>query len=861
MDPRTLKYELISLVYEIMNNLKNKDLEVRDKARQAIRILIEILGPFILNVLLEQLKSQLSNGYQRYIMGYTCNYIFGILNKIYLNFKEIEEHTEAVAITKSFKENNLMDLECELENEENNQNTTIKLPSKINKIKEQIVNLDNTKKSEAQKEINNINHTNTNENLLYEMKNSADLIINNNQFDFEFISKYKKFSKKDIELVFDFSICLVVPILLDELFGEVSEEKEIEQLVKKYKEGKEIKAYSTFSIIASRMDFKSGILNLIFPIRNFVIEKEINNSLINKINEVMNSIVRGLKENITLKIDEIIIISYSLINIGLEINIKNSKEIKRNRKVTVKGGDLNDSVKIKNDYIAQKNELVALQLGTNSKQRYSIEISRKFILDKNDILISNLFTQFGLDLFFLAIKKNVFDFTSIKSKIEKDKNKINNDSLKPEEDKTVDNFDDNIDIDAKSSSSSESDNSEAYQKDLFNEFNLANNSNTMQAIRTIHRHKNYYLRNKVNYTEEEFNNIISHMEILVYSIICCLKISSNNILSKSLKILTKLFDTKLFVIKKNLKKIGSNLFKNLGIINPSDSDKTIAQTILSCISEILKKFTFFDVSDTQIKLLINFLKIYVNNLEIKSYIFSCLFAIIKRKFLHPSIYDMIEYIQETYLISFDEATKSLCECIIIEFLNNYPLNDIRKNKHINFFIINLESKTRNCVLNSLRMIKKLIDFANIEKQKGQPLDQISNKIINNDSNLLPQNQDNQVSLAVKNFIDFLILKLLYLIANSSDSDIKEISSKIIQEIFEHMINKEKYELYLSKIIEWIKIEEKIKFKLKKSTIFTYKNKNFNISHDFFYLYLDREDISDDEADETENKHQNKYTYT
>lgn len=804
MDPRTLKYELLSLVYEIINNLKNKDLEVRDKARNAICILIETLGPFISNVLFDQLKSQLTSGYQRYIMGYTCNYVLGILNKLYLNFKEIEEHGEAFALRKIMDESKM---QIEFENdhaEQDNEDKVITLAANKN-ISIEKNQLNKAEKINYQKIIEEINTDNNN-------NNTINPLLSKN-LDFAFLNRYKQFNKKDIELVFDFSIGIVVPILLEELFGEVAEEKEIEQLVKKYKEGREVKAYSSFNLIAARMDFKTGILNLIFPLRNFVLDKETNNSIINKINEIMNFIIKGLKENITMRIEDIILISYSLINIGLDINIKNSKEIKLNKKVIIKG-EVAESKKAKNDYQAQKNELVSLQLGTNSKKRYSIEIAKKFVMEKNDIILSNLFTQFGLDIFFLSIKKNVFDYNSLKANIEKIKEKEKSNSLKLKakqlkESNSNKEINENEDLNSQSS-----ENSDDYQVDLFNEFNIENFNNNQPAH--YHKHRSYYDKHRINYSEEEFKNIINQMEVLLYSVICCLKITSNNILSKSLKILTKLFDSRLFVIKKNLKKIGSNIFKNLGVINLSDSDKTIAQTILSCISEILKKFTFFEVSDSQMKILINFLKIYINNLEIKSYIFSCLFAIIKRKFLHPCIYDMIDYIQETYLISFDEATKSLCESILLEFLNNYPLQDPRKQKHVNFFIINLESKTRNCVLNSLRMLRKLVEFGNKDLNKNENDTAKSNSKKN--YALISHNGTNQVAIVIKDYIDFMILKLLLLIANTSDAEIKNLSSALIQEIFEHMISKEKYELYLGKIVEWIKIEEKIRNKIKKSNL-------------------------------------------
>jgi len=813
MDPKTLKYEMLSLVYEIINNLKNKDLDVREKARRAIRILIETLGPFISNVLIEQLKSQLTNGYQRYILGYTCNFILGILNKLYLNFKEIEEFGESLALKNMIYLNQKF-LEIDQHLEDDNENKVIKLNEN------QLIDLNvkgEVKKGEIEhtiiKELNDGYYSNTNE---FNTKNA--------NFDFQFLSKFKQFNKKDIELIFDFSVGIVVPTLLEEIFGEIAEEKEIEEIVKKCKEAKEVKAYNSFLMIASRVDFKTAILNLIFPIRNFVLEKETNNQIINKINEIMNFIIKGLKENITLRIEDIILISYSLINIGLEINIKNSKEIRQAKNLTIKGGDICESKKAKNNYQSQKNELVSLQSGTNSKSKFAIEIARKFLLEKNEIIISKLFTQFGLDIFLLSIKKKVFDFNCLKSKLkESHKNiKENSNSLKENEFKqkkmNLKNY--------------ESESSDEFQNELFYDFkndfavNISNNNQ---------KHKSYYEKIKVDFSEEEFKDIINKIEVLLYSVVCCLKINSNNILSKSLKILTKLFDSRLFMIKKNLKKIGSNLFKNLGVINLSESDKPIAQTILSCISEILKKFKFFEINESQMKILINFLKIHINKLEIKSYIFACLLAILKRKFLHPCIYDMIDYIQETFLISFDEATKSLCENIFIEFFNNYPLEDTRKQKYINFFIINLESNTRNCTLNSLRMLRKLIEFSNADL-KVEENNKKSNK---NNKEIEISNSLNQVSNILKDFIDFIILKLLYLIANTSDFEIKNLCSEIIKEIFEHMINKEKYELYLVKVFEWIKIEEKIKsifFHSINLIIEFYKSK-FELK--FYFKYLEK----------------------
>ena len=67
---------------------------------------------------------------------------------------------------------------------------------------------------------------------------------------------------------------------------------------------------------------------------------------------------------------------------------------------------------------------------------------------------------------------------------------------------------------------------------------------------------------------------------------------------------------KFFVIKKNLNKITKNLFKL--ILSIGGNDIPLAQSVLSAISAILTKFNFITVTDSQIKTLLNFLKLYLD---------------------------------------------------------------------------------------------------------------------------------------------------------------------------------------------------------------------------------------------------------
>jgi U3 small nucleolar RNA-associated protein 20 len=474
LPPPQIKFEIIQISYELINNLKNRDHACREHAREGIRILLGSVSMFISTFLFHELKAQLHSGYQRYIMGYTCNYIINLINS------------------------------CS--------------------------------------------------------------------------------NDEDSRLIFNISVLNIIPILLDELFGAVSEEMEVEQLVRKYKEAKSTKAYNSFFVVSSKIDFKMGILHMINPLKEFLKTRENDATVINKSNEVLNNMVKGFKNNSTINFDDVIVLSLSLISLGIDLNLKNSKIIRENRKLTIKG-DLANGDKMIVDHLNQMDKTFTVQVGAANCGSYQIVVSNKFLQEKNEIIISNLFTQLGLDIFFIIIKKKLFDFELIKN--------------------------------------------EEYQ-----------NTENVEKI-----------------------------SLLLQYVVSCLKISNNNILVKAVKILMNIFDAKLPIIKKNLRKIVSALFKNLNMINSADYN--VAQTLLSSISEVLIKFTFYEITQNQVKLLTDFLKINIDNSHIKPYVFSCILSLVKRKINLPAIYDLINLVQETYLTAFEENSIVVCQNVIYHNLDHY----------------------------------------------------------------------------------------------------------------------------------------------------------------------------------------------
>ena len=485
----------------------------------------------------------------------------------------------------------------------------------------------------------------------------------------QFMTNYK---------ICEISLDLIMPILFDELFGDIQEEKEIGNLVNKYKESKENKGLNSMELICKNISIKFLINNLITPMKNYLMKRKNSPEMTQKVNEVIIAIVKGIKNNpLIIKenddiINDMLDYGFILVDLGVEKNMQNLKEIKKLKNIEIKGGDIY-TIDFK-----------------NLDNPYVLEVANKFIEEKNEIIYSNLFAVLGLEFFTTLLKNKIFEF----SKIEK--------------------------------------NSELYEK--LNKF-----------LETIFK---------------------------------CIKMTNNTVVvSKSIKIIISMIteNEKFFVIKKNLNKITKNLFKL--ILSIGTGDIPLAQSVLSAISAILTKFNFINVTDSQIKTLLSFLKLNIFSPEIKPYIFSCFYSLIKKKVLHPDIYDMINYLRDVYLKSFEENTITICKKIFFDFINTYPLETKGRLNHLNFFINNCENGTRKSELNSIDM---LINFSEKKNFEG-----------------------------IKENIDFIIMKMFTLYANSEDSELKTKVEELILNLYTNYCdnNNNCFRVYYEKALNIIENNE------------------------------------------------------
>jgi len=121
-------------------------------------------------------------------------------------------------------------------------------------------------------------------------------------------------------------------LLLRELFGDLMEEKLLEETQKKHiKESKARKASPIFEVYAQYIDFKDSFLDLIAPVVK-LLEENPNFSRIQQCEELLQRISSSLLKNKTLSGDQLLIFLYSIIERGIKMSTKtkiNDEKAKR----------------------------------------------------------------------------------------------------------------------------------------------------------------------------------------------------------------------------------------------------------------------------------------------------------------------------------------------------------------------------------------------------------------------------------------------------------------------------------------------------------------------------------------------------
>ncbi|GBB97092.1 hypothetical protein RclHR1_02910020 [Rhizophagus clarus] len=176
----------------------------------------------------------------------------------------------------------------------------------------------------------------------------------------------------------DYCLQLITDIIINDIFGEVGEEKDAEEITGKIKEMKSTKSFGTVELLAKIIEFKNiGIL--LVPLKEIMRETQ-NSQVLRKVDEILRKISVGLNSNPQFDINEMVIFCQGLISQNLNM-LKSEKKLKPNKSDM----EVNFTVQLKRDI--------------SEPVDYYDENSYRFV-------------EFGLTILLAALKRDRFDIKS-----------------------------------------------------------------------------------------------------------------------------------------------------------------------------------------------------------------------------------------------------------------------------------------------------------------------------------------------------------------------------------------------------------------------------------------------------------------
>ncbi|CAG8452160.1 712_t:CDS:2 [Ambispora gerdemannii] len=178
----------------------------------------------------------------------------------------------------------------------------------------------------------------------------------------------------------DYCVYEVTEILINDVFGEVGQEKDIDEITGKTKEMKSKKSFDSFELLAKVIEFRN-IDVLLLPLKNIMRETQ-NVKILNKVDEVLQRISSGLNANTNIPIVEMMSFCSGLISQNLEM-------LQDERKTKVKK--------------------------TNLEENFTVQLRQESIVRVPvDYLFFNgcKFVEFGFRLLLVALKRGKVDTKS-----------------------------------------------------------------------------------------------------------------------------------------------------------------------------------------------------------------------------------------------------------------------------------------------------------------------------------------------------------------------------------------------------------------------------------------------------------------
>lgn len=162
------------------------------------------------------------------------------------------------------------------------------------------------------------------------------------------------------------------------------------------------------------------------------------------------------------------------------------------------------------------------------------------------------------------------------------------------------------------------------------------------------------------------------MDPFVQPLLDSFKTYHNPIVVQTLQILNHVIHLGLPSFKSLLRKFLNKIFK-LFTTNTS-ADNEFTNSLFKCTAELIRTYAVYsDLSETQISTLVQIIKTNLDNFSTQASVFTCLRAVLHRKFESAELYDLMASVQDMMVTSVQSSTRQTCAAIFVSFVLEYPM--------------------------------------------------------------------------------------------------------------------------------------------------------------------------------------------
>lgn len=122
----------------------------------------------------------------------------------------------------------------------------------------------------------------------------------------------------------DDAVDILIPIIENDMFGDVAEAKEVDAFSANYKETKRCKAPETYMLLASRVTFETQMVKLLVPVQNRLADASTPKIRL-KLSNLLQNASRGVLSNPTIRPHHICEFAYAIVDSGLKVEEDSQK--------------------------------------------------------------------------------------------------------------------------------------------------------------------------------------------------------------------------------------------------------------------------------------------------------------------------------------------------------------------------------------------------------------------------------------------------------------------------------------------------------------------------------------------------------